>query len=769
VFAAFGRLAYRGRWPVLGVWLVLTVAGAVFGGRVFDRMSTVDSLRPDAESAVAQRRIDQLVPEGAVLVAAVRGREPYDSAVVASVTAAVTEIRGIAGVLDVDDLYTSPGGQIGADNRSTLVRVEISEELPEDEREQLEDRVAAILHRIDAPEVLVGGEKLAERAFAQQAIGDAARGESVAFAVLLLALLVLLGGLVAGAIPLLVALGAVAVTLLGLLGLTTVGPVSEYAVNVVTLLGIGLTVDYSLLLIARFREERAAARGDDVAELIARTTATAGRAVLVSGLAVGAALLGLHAFAEPLLAAMALGGSVVVAVATLIALTAVPALIGVAHRHLPDSRGETWVGGALGAVAATARRMVPRRTAHVGSPASTPRVWPGLLGRLAASAQARPGPVALAVTLGLLALATPFLGANLANSDARALPTALEVRRAYDVVQRDFNAGRAAPVTVLVEADAGNPVMRDLLNDLIELPHVVRLELRMDVPAGATVIDLTPEGDSGGVQSRELVRAIRALSTPFRLQVAGAAAEVVDYQESLATRLPLAVLVLLLATSALLFALTGSVVVPVKALGMNALTLAATLGVLVVAFQWGWGGPLLGFESWGGLDLTTPVLLFVFVFGLSMDYEVFLLSRIREEWDRISRAPRGRGGSRACRGEASANDRAVLGGITRTGPVVTAAALCITIVFLGFLLGDLVAVKEIGVGMAVAVLLDVTVIRGLLLPALMTLLGEWNWWAPGPLRRLHERWFSRSAMMAAAPRDSREAVPANASAGRTGG
>jgi RND superfamily putative drug exporter len=359
-------------------------------------------------------------------------------------------------------------------------------------------------------------------------------------------------------------------------------------------------------------------------------------------------------------------------------------------------------------------------------------------------------------------LAAPFLGANLANSDARALPQSLEPRRAYDVVQRDFNAGRAAPVTVLVETDAASPAMRDLLNELNQLPHVVRLELRRDVPAGAAVIDLTPEGDSGGVQSRELVRTIRALNAPFRLQVAGPAAEVVDYQASVAGRLPVAVLVLLVATGVLLFALTGSVVVPVKALAMNALTLVATLGVLVVVFQWGWGGPLLGFEPWGGLDLTTPVLLFVFVFGLSMDYEVFLLARIREEWDRLSVSGRRRSRGRARAAGALVSDRAVLVGIERTGPVVTAAAFCITIVFLGFLLGDLVAVKEIGVGMAVAVLLDVTVVRGLLLPALMTLLGEWNWWAPGPLRRLYERWLNRGAGGGAqpgpAPRGGREAA-----------
>jgi RND superfamily putative drug exporter len=234
------------------------------------------------------------------------------------------------------------------------------------------------------------------------------------------------------------------------------------------------------------------------------------------------------------------------------------------------------------------------------------------------------------------------------------------------------------------------------------------------------------------------VRAIRARDPPFPVLVGGAAAELVDYRDSVAGRFPIAVLVVLLSTTVLLFVLTGSLVLPLKALLMNALTLLATLGVLVVVFQWGVGDALLGFQSWGAIDVTTPVLLFVFVFGLSMDYEVFLLARITEEWD-------SRAGDRA-------GDRAVRAGIERSGPVVTAAALCIGVVFLGFLLGDLIAVKEIGFAMAVALLLDVTVVRGLLLPASMSLLGEWNRWAPAPLRRWHERRF--------APRTRRPALAA---------
>ncbi|MGI5146420.1 MMPL family transporter [Plantactinospora sp. CA-294935] len=745
MFAAFGRSLWRWRWPVLVAWLGLVLAGATLGGQVFDRLVDTDNLRPDAESQRADRRVAALLPEGPIVVAIVRDRDPYDPALVASVNRVRAEVQAVPGVREVEDLYNAAGGRIGADNRSTLVRVELADGLPTAEREAAEDRVAALLRGIDAPQVLVGGETLAERAFAEQAIDDAAVGESIALGVLLVALVVILGGLLAGVLPLVAALAAVAVTLLGLYGLTAVTGVGEFTVNVVTLLGIGLTVDYALLLIARFREERGdgpgsehgpgnddGLRSGDPAEALARTMATAGRTVLISGLAVAAAMVGLYAFAEPLLAAMALGGALAVALATCAGLTLLPALLAVAHRHIPAPGARTWVRRTLAAAASPARRIVPARPATTPR-SGTPGAGPGLLGRLAEYAQRRPGPVAFGVSAGLLLLALPFLaGANLANSDARTLPRSMEARQVHDVLLRDFEAGRAAPVTVVVEADPASAEVRDLMNQLNTLPQVIRMQPRPDVPGPAVVIDLTPHGATSGPESRELVRAVRALDQPLPLLVGGPAAELVDYRASVTQRLPYAVLVLLLVTTGLLFVLTGSLVIPVKALVMNVLTLLATLGVLVVVFQWGVGAALIGVESWGAIDLTTPVLLFVFVFGLSMDYEVFLLARIREEWRRWS-------GLRTPAARTRAGQRAVLAGITRTGPVVTSAAVCITIVFLGFLLGDLTAVKEIGLGMAVAVLLDVTVVRGLLMPALMSLLGEWNWWAPAPLRRLHQR------------------------------
>ncbi|MEU4162904.1 MMPL family transporter [Actinoplanes sp. NPDC026670] len=645
----------------LAVWLVMVIAGLFLGGQVFDRLTTDDSLRAD---------------ETPTVIAVVGGRDVYDPALVADVTAITNGIRALDGVADVEDLYGSPGGRIGADNRSTMIRVELDPGLPDDRREQLEDTIADALHRIDAPEVLVSGPTLAERAFADQAIADAALGESVAIVVLAVLLALILGGIVAGLIPLAAALATVSVTLLGLYGLTLLTGVSQFTVNVVTLLGIGLAVDYALLMVARFREERATDPGAPIGELLARTRATAGRTVLISGLAVAATMAGLTVFAEPLLGAMALGGALAVLLATAAGLTLVPALIAVAHRRIPEPR---------------AARS-------------------GLLARLAVLAQNRPGPIAFAVTAGLLALSLPFLfAANLQNSDARALPASFEARRLHEVVQRDFSGGQAGPIEVVIDADPAAAEVRDYLNRINTLDHVVRVAPR---PDETTIVDVTPENAA----AHDVVRAIRALNPSFPAHVGGDAAELVDYRDSVAARFPIALLIVVLSTTVLLFVLTGSMIIPVKALLMNALTLLATLGVLIVVFQWGAGDSLLGFQSWGAIDVTTPVLLFVFIFGLSMDYEVFLLARIREEKD-------------------------VHAGIVKSGPVVTAAALCIGVVFLGFLLGDLIAVKEIGFAMTVALLLDVTVVRGLLLPAVMNLLGDWNWWAPNPLRRLHRRWF----------------------------
>ena len=706
-----GRLLHRGRRWVLGAWTVLVLLGATVGGSVYDVADAPDPLRADAESAVLQERLDRADPEGEVVVAVMTGADIYSTAMIDQASRVMHEVRELPDVVEVSDPWTTGAQQLVAPDRTgTTVVVEIDPTVDDARARAAVGRVDATLRKVAMPEVLVGGPLLAEEAFADQAIQDAARGEGVAVLVLLVVLVLALGGFVVGVLPVVTALGSVCVALLALAGMARVTSVSEYAVNVVTLLGLGLAVDYALLVLGRFREERAAARGrSDVADLLGRTLATSGRTVLVSGLTVGTALAGLLLLGDPVLTPMAVGGLVAVLAATLAGLTLTPALVAVAHTRVPEPIPGRLLGGTP--------------SAHA------------LLPRLARVAQRRPWPVLVGCTALLLLLAAPLLSLDLRNSDVRALPGDSEPRLAQEAIERDFPEQAATQITVLVPEAYDSQATADAMGLLSGIPGVADYLLLDPVPGDLSHILVEPEpdatGDYDGPQTQDLVRRLRADLGPDVL-VGGPTAELVDTRSALADRALPAILVVALLTALLLGRLTRSVVVPVKAVVMNLLSLAATLGVVVAVFQWGWGSPVLRFEPWGALDVTTPLLLFMFAFGLSMDYHVFLVARIREAWDEGLAAP---SRSKRKRGRTpdlqALSDRAVLTGITASGPVVTLAAVAIGIVFLGFAAGELIAIKEIGVGMTVAVLLDVTIVRGLLLPASMTLLGRWNWWLPG--------------------------------------
>jgi RND superfamily putative drug exporter len=715
-----GRMTVKRRRLVLIAWALLAVLGGVFGGAVFDGAGSIADTPPGTESAIAQERLDRMSPEGEVIVAVIAGADFFTPGIVDSASSVIGEIRNVSGVTDVVDAYTS-GGLVGDDGRSSLVTVELDRSLNEEEALIAADRVSALLHTIEAPEIVVGGELLGERAFVDLAIRDAAVGEAIALLVVLVLLTTVLGGFRAGVLPVLVALASIAVALLGLAGLVGVAPINEFAVNVVTMLGIGLAVDYSLLVIARFRDEREVDPLAPLDELMARTVATAGRAVLVSGLAVCIALLGMLALGDPLLSGMAVGGAVVVLVNTVAGLTLVPAAVAVIHRRIPAKGVRTWARPWGGRAGGESR---------------------GLLARSAGFAQQRAAAVAIGATAALLLLAAPLGWLTLGSSDINSLPARTEERRAHDAMMSGFEDLGAEPVTVLIDAPVDAAGVRPFLDDVAALPEVDDAMMAADLPADVTVVEFAPVGDATGAEAQQLVREIRQMDSGLAVQVAGPAAEVVDTRNHLLERLPLALGIVFVSTFGLLFALTRSVIIPLKALVLSALTIAATLGILVALFQWGWGSSILGFAPWGALDVTTPLLISLLAFGLAMDYQVFLISRIQEKW-------RDRDPDLDLR---TANDRAVLGGITASGPVVTTAALSIGIVFLGFAFGELLAMKEVGVGMAIALLLDVTVVRGLLLPATMTLLGRWNWWRPG----------ASATAAARARRSSHAATPAPA-------
>jgi RND superfamily putative drug exporter len=682
---------YRRRVPVALAWVLVLGVGLGVGGEVFGRLGTGSGLRDDAESVVVSDLLARVAGGGDGITGLVDGRSVDDPAFRARLADAARDLEAIAGV----ERVTGPLADgravpdlVARDGRAVLIRVGLEAGLPGDGFERALDQVDRRLRAIDAPRVLVGGDEIAREEFQDQAQEDLERGESLALPVMVVLLLLVFRGLVAALTPLLVAVVAVAGALLILLGVSGVADISAYSVNVVTMLGLGLAVDYSLLMISRFREERTG--GLELPEAIERTLATAGRTVAFSGLTVAASLGGLLAFAEPFLRSLAWAGIGVVLVAMVAAVTLVPALLGL------------W-----------GRRIRPG-PAHVADR--------GLFYRLSRLVQ-RAAPVIVVLVAALLVLlALPFRHARLQNSGLESLPRSSESRQLFETVEDRFQGGGTDPVVVVVESAPGNPLVADYLRRVERLPGVARVEARPGTPPRITVLDVVPEGDSEGPVATRLVQRIRALERPVAGGVTGPAAFLVDYRDSLAGRLPYALGLIGLATFALLFLMTGSVVVPVKAIVMNVLSLGASFGALVWVFQDGHLSGLLGFDPPGMVDITVPVLIFVFAFGLSMDYEVFLLSRIKEAWD-----------------QTGDNDRAVALGLQRSGRIVTSAAALIVVVFLGFAAGELLTIKEVGLGMAIAVVLDATVVRMLLVPATMKLMGRWNWWAPPALRRLHDR------------------------------
>jgi putative drug exporter of the RND superfamily len=691
VFASLGRFVYRRRVPVVLAWVLVLGVGLGVGGEVFGRLGTGSGLRDDAESVVVSDVLARVSGAGTEITGLLDGRSADDPAFRAEVADAVKDLEAILGVGRVTGPWAAGRevpGLVAEDRRAVLVRIELENRLDGAVYDRAVERVGERLRAVDAARVLVGGEATAREEFQDRARDDLERGETLALPVMLVLLFLVFRGVVAALTPLLVAVVAVAGALLILLGVSHVADISAYSVNVVTMLGLGLAVDYSLLVISRFREERAA--GLELPAAIERTLATAGRTVAFSGLTVAAALCGLLAFAEPFLRSLAWGGIGVVLVAMVAAVTLVPALLGL------------W-----------GRRIRPGRAA------ATDR---GLFFRLSRVVQRAAPAIVVLVAALLVLLAVPFRHARLENSGLESLPSSSASRQLFETVDARFPGGGTDPVVVVVESVPDSPVVADYLRRVGQLPGVARVEPRPGTPPQITVLDVTPRGTSEGPEATRLVERIRDLERPVAAGVTGPAAFLVDYRDSLAGRLPYALGLIGLATFVLLFLMTGSVVVPVKAIVMNVLSLGASFGALVWVFQEGHLSGLLGFDPPGMVDITVPVLIFVFAFGLSMDYEVFLLSRIKEAWD-----------------QTGDNDRAVALGLQRTGRIVTSAAALIVIVFLGFAAGELLTIKEVGLGMAIAVVLDATVVRMLLVPATMKLMGRWNWWAPPALRRLHDR------------------------------
>jgi RND superfamily putative drug exporter len=696
-----GRFVVRRRRTVIVSWVVLLCAMATVGSAAFSVLSSEFGAGSSTESGRVTERLDALAETGGEIAVVVDGVDVTDPAVARTVKGSLAEIAQLDGVVAVTDYWSTELDALKAtDGQAALAVITLTGGLDDEAELALGHRVEALAREIDAPSLLVGGDLLVGEQFETAVEHDLLRGETIALPIAIIAMVFILGGLIAAGMPLLVAFAGVIVSLAVLVAATLIGDVSVFSINVVNMLGIGLGIDYGLLFVNRFREERG--RGLDLHEAVAHTVATAGTTILFSALTVAVAMSGLFVFGIPVLTSFGIAGLGVVLLCMAAAITLLPATLAV-------------VGGRI-------KPLAPVADAE------------GRFYHLARWVQRHAVVVAGLVVIILVGLALPFLNARFENGDARALPRSSEVRDVALVLADRFPGRGTDPVIVIADAAATSPAFTAWFDEVSALPEVAGASIRPGAPAGTTIVDLVPLGTSQGAEATALVEQVRSEQPAFSLQVGGQAAQLADVKDILGSRLPIAALVIVVATLLLLFLMTGSVIVPIKAVVMNILSLGASLGALVWIFQEGHLSGVLAFDSVGALDLWMPVLILIFAFGLSMDYEVFLLSRIKEVHDHTGD-----------------NDLAVAVGLQRSGKIITSAALLIVIVFIGFAAGEVLAIKQLGVGLAIAVIIDATLVRSLLVPATMKLLGEKNWWAPAPLRRFHQRFGLHEAPSAPAP------------------
>ncbi|MFD3595570.1 MMPL family transporter [Nocardia sp. NPDC058640] len=707
----------RSRW-VLGVFAVLAVVLGALGATLFERVEGGGYTDPGSESSralqVLRDEFGQAPPNLVLLVeteSSVEDPETYSAA-----TALVANLHERDGVAEVMSYWTTHQPALrSVDGKQGLIVASVLG----NERE-IDQRVAAVADELTGEQgslqVRAGGFAMLMHETVQQSKTDIAKGEAIAFPLTLVALMFVFGGLVAASLPLLVAIGTVLATMGALWLVTLFTPLSVTAANVATLLGLGLAIDYSLLIVNRYRDELA--EGRSPAGAVATTLRTAGRTVAFSALTVAVALSGLLFF--PLLAIRSMGyaGIVVAALAAAVSLTVLPAALLLIGTRIDKGQLGWWF------------LRAPR-------PAPGEGAWH----TLATAVMRKPISIGLAVSALLLLLGAPFLGVKLGFPDERTLPESMNSRQVTEIVARDFSeADQHTLVAVLPDSAYSAAGLDTIARDLSDLDNVRRVDtatgsyaqggqlleptaanarFRVEKAVYLSIVPAT--GDSDALAA--LVDQVRAIQTPSELLVGGVAAANADSVAAIENELPWALGFVVIMMLIVLFALTGSVVLPVLAVILSALSLTATFGALVWIFQDGHLSGVLGFTVTGDLSATVPVMLFAAAFGLAMDYQVFLLSRIREEYDRTGK-----------------NDTAVALGLERVGRIVTAAAILISLVFLGFLASDITFMKAFGIGLPLAVIVDATLVRGFLLPAAMKVLGDANWYAPEFLHRLHDRW-----------------------------
>ena len=742
--ARWGRWIHGARWSVLvasALSLVVSVGVIVAGGRL-----DPPDVPAETESGRARRLIERDLP----------GQPPTFSLIFSSATLAARDpafrseveqalapLRRDARVARVRTVYDAPGERqsapaplVSRDGRRTLVVVELHGKASGFASLEFSglppDLYPALRATVRAPtlEVVSVGNIALNHDFTEVARQDLGRVELVILPVVALLLLLVFGGVVAAALPLVVGGLAMAGAMAGTLLLARFVSVSIYAPNIVSMIGLGVAIDYSLFVVSRFREE---IREHPGPEALARTVATAGRAILYSGLTVAIGLLGMIFLGLGNLGSMGWAGTIVVALAVVYGLTTLPAVLAVLGPRVNSLRLPF---------------LHPERSG----------VGPGLWHRLAALVMAHPWRVLVPVVGVLLLLGVPFLHLRVGSGDATSLPAEAESRRGDELLRGEFPGGDTNQIVVVLDAGDGSPLEPGRVAQTFALsrwlagrPHVSRIDSFVDLDrsldlatyqqiaalpraarppqleaalrflVGEHIAILIAQTDlrAAGEEARARVREIRTGHPPYagEVLVTGQTAFDLDFIGLVLRRAPLAIGLVVVVTALVLFLLLDSVVLPVKAIVMNLLSITASYGALVLIFQDGYLSAWLGFTP-GPIQTATPLIMFCLVFGLSMDYEVLMLSRVREEYAR-----------------SGDNAQAVAMGLERTGRLITGAAAIMAAVFFGFGMARSVIVQAVGIGIGIAVVVDATIIRALLVPAAMRLMGRWNWWRPTWLAR----------------------------------
>ena len=707
MIARLGQWCFRFRWVVLVGWVGLVAAGIVSAGPVFGSLTDGTNLR-DVESVEGYEALNAGSDSGGSVVGLIDRVDAQNPAVRHAVTRIMPVLSATANVKRVDSPYApnlsrdQTAGLLASDGQGLLIVVNLHD-VDRPGRNATVDALSTALRGLDTDlaaaglpdaRVRIGGGPALNRAVNDAVQQDLGRAEVVSLPITLIVLIVVFGGLIAAGLPVLAAAVSVAAAMPLLLLFSKVTDLDTNTVTVVTLLGLGLSVDYGLLLVARYREELVAGFAPDLA--IGRAWATAGRTILFSALTVAAALSGLLVFPLRTLRALGVAGVSIALVSMLTALTFTAALIGLARK-----------------------RIRPSKRAIARAQAQNDEV--GFFARLSRFVQRRAITVAVGTALVLLAAGLPLVSATVRLPQLEGVPRSIESAQVADELASRF--GRDFVPEVVVVARADTAVLDAWAGRWRSDPAVVAVEPAKAAGPGVASVELILRGDAQDAAAKDLVRRVRAERPPgVQSWVTGDAAVLIDLLGLIVGGLPLAIGVTLLAMVLLLFAMTGSLVVPVKAILANLVSLGATCGVLVVLFEYGWFSGVLDTLPTGGLDPFVLVIGFAFAFALSMDYEVFLLGRIKEYVER-----------------GQDTDTAVRRGLQHTGRIITSAALLMVIVFGCFAAARIGRVEQIGFALSMAVFIDATAVRCLLVPATMTLLGRWNWWAPGPLKRLHER------------------------------